>query len=289
MKYENQALIDGLDNMAKNILDKKPNNKYRDRFFPEVINRLNLLVGVEIGVDKAEFSEHLLDRSHLDRLYCVDTWMNNFGSDCKPGEYDKDGNVRFEEAKKKLDKYKGRVYPLRMTSAEASVLFKDETLDFVYIDGDHSLEGVYVDLKCWLPKLRIGGIIAGHDYKDGPDSGISDYFGNQLPYAVKTVVDNIGQRYGYAVREVGGLIKSWYFTKNQYTLDDVKAHLIPEKCSKAELKSVQKLLSETANDPDLVIKESFAFDLSDLKKFDNDKKYELSEEGNALLEELKCK
>ena len=50
-----------------------------------------------------------------------------------------------------------------------------------------------------LSEFKIGGIIAGHDYKDGPKSGISDYFGKQLNYHIKTVVDYYGQRYGYKI------------------------------------------------------------------------------------------
>jgi hypothetical protein len=40
-----------------------------------------------------------------------------------------------------------------------------EPLDFVYIDGDHSYEGVLRDIHAWTPHVRKGGIIAGHDYR----------------------------------------------------------------------------------------------------------------------------
>jgi hypothetical protein len=61
--------------------------------------------------------------------------------------------------------------------------------------------------------VRTGGVIAGHDYKDGPKSGMKDYWGNHLDYKIETVVDYYGARYGYKVNSVGGRILSWWFVK----------------------------------------------------------------------------
>ena len=44
--------------------------------------------------------------------------------------------------------------------------FKDESLDFVYIDGAHDYKNVYKDLKAWSKKVKKGGIVAGDDYVD---------------------------------------------------------------------------------------------------------------------------
>lgn len=53
---------------------------------------------------------------------------------------------------------------LMTTSEMASMSVPDESLDFVYIDGDHHFEFVAQDLKLWGEKVRRGGIISGHDY-----------------------------------------------------------------------------------------------------------------------------
>jgi hypothetical protein len=55
----------------------------------------------------------------------------------------------------------------RLTSVEAAKLFPDKSLDLVYIDGDHRTESVIADITSWLPKIRKGGIISGHDYSHG--------------------------------------------------------------------------------------------------------------------------
>jgi hypothetical protein len=51
-----------------------------------------------------------------------------------------------------------------MLSAEAATMFENGSLDFVYLDADHCFESVWQDLSVWYPKVRIGGILAGHDF-----------------------------------------------------------------------------------------------------------------------------
>lgn len=214
LRYENQELVDKVDGIAEKILAEQGKNKYRDHFFPLIIDAMGLKCGVEIGVDKAEFSLHILSKSKIEKYYCVDNYMDGFGSNCKPGFYDKDGNKRFLEAQKTLEPFVSRSQILRTTSVEASKKFENNFLDFCYIDGDHSLDMIF-DLYSWVPKIKIGGIISGHDYKDGNRSGVSDFFGKQLDYKVKTCVDYYCQRYGYKLNVIGGRILSWFFVKNR--------------------------------------------------------------------------
>jgi hypothetical protein len=226
MNYENKEMVDHVDKVSGDILVVKNHMHHRDRFFPALIDQLGLKVGVEVGVDRAEFSEHLLSRSNIEKLHCIDTWMDNFGSNYKPEEYDPKGENRMKEALERLNKFGVRGNAIKATSVEAANSFHIDKIDFCYIDGDHTFEGVYVDIRAWLPKVRIGGIIAGHDYKDGPKSGINDCFGQQLPFGVKTVVDGFCQRYGYPLRVVGGRILSWFFVKNKEVEDPLGVYAV---------------------------------------------------------------
>ena len=56
------------------------------------------------------------------------------------------------------------INPIQMDSIQASQLYKDESLDFVFIDADHAYESVLSDIQAWYPKVKIGGILAGDDY-----------------------------------------------------------------------------------------------------------------------------
>jgi len=51
-----------------------------------------------------------------------------------------------------------------MKSTEATTLYEDNSLDFVFIDGSHLYEDVLADLQAWFPKVKKGGHIAGHDF-----------------------------------------------------------------------------------------------------------------------------
>jgi predicted O-methyltransferase YrrM len=56
---------------------------------------------------------------------------------------------------------------VRLTSVEAAATYEDSSLDFVFIDADHSYESVREDIIAWWPKVKAGGIISGHDYHMG--------------------------------------------------------------------------------------------------------------------------
>ena len=81
-----------------------------------------------------------------------------------------------------------------MTSMEAVANFDDNSLDFVYIDGLHTFDAVMLDLIFWSPKVRSGGIVAGHDYLEFPNGGI-------IP-AVRAYVTGHG-------------ISDWYVTRDK--------------------------------------------------------------------------
>ena len=66
----------------------------------------------------------------------------------------------------------GRCTLLQKTSAEAALAFEHNSLDFVYLDGDHRTLAVLSDLELWWPRVKPGGILAGHDIVcpgEGPD------------------------------------------------------------------------------------------------------------------------
>ena len=53
---------------------------------------------------------------------------------------------------------------IKGTSWEMANNFEDESVDFVFIDAGHEYDSVVKDITSWLPKIKKGGIISGHDY-----------------------------------------------------------------------------------------------------------------------------
>ncbi|MCF7763110.1 MAG: tetratricopeptide repeat protein [Verrucomicrobia bacterium] len=139
----------------------------RRQLLPELLNRLGLTgTGVEIGVQRGDFSSILLRNWKGERLISIDPWRE-FPAD----DYVDVANVPQEShdlfyrlTLKRLMPFGNRSVVWRLTSIEGTELIPDQSLDFCYLDGDHSLEGVREDLKHWMPKVKPGGILAGHDY-----------------------------------------------------------------------------------------------------------------------------
>ncbi len=118
-------------------------------------------VGVEVGVYKGHFSEHLL-KTWGGILYMVDPWrpLDNYIDTSNA----KDRYENINETIKNIEGYDDRGRMMRMTSYQASKMFADNSLDFVYIDANHSYESVKEDIKVWYPKVAKGGYLCGDDY-----------------------------------------------------------------------------------------------------------------------------
>lgn len=121
--------------------------------------------GAEIGVWKGEFSEALCQGVSGLQLRCVDAW----GGD--PTYHERKEAVSWAKVRRQAE---ARLSPYRCRidarcSIEAARDVRDRSLDFVYIDGNHGRDQVYADLAAWAPKVRRGGLVAGHDYREFPD------------------------------------------------------------------------------------------------------------------------
>jgi predicted O-methyltransferase YrrM len=69
---------------------------------------------------------------------------------------------------------------VQKTSDDAVLDFTDESFDFIYIDGIHQYENVKQDIINYLPKVKKGGVIGGHDYGPhwpGVKQAVDEMFG----------------------------------------------------------------------------------------------------------------
>jgi len=121
-------------------------------------------IGVEVGTFEGFLTDLVLKFKKPSKYYIVDPYavyndITGSLSGLKQDQWD----VIYASV---CQKYKDKPYVevIRKTSAEAAKDFSDESLDFVYIDGDHKQQSVYNDICAWFPKVKKGGFIAGHDY-----------------------------------------------------------------------------------------------------------------------------
>ena len=151
----------------------------------------------EVGVWHGQLSELLL-RSGLN-VIMVDNWL--------PGELQSDRYKETKDFHSTLVEEKvqaaeicarGRAGPfgdqakiIKANSTEAARATDDKSLDMVFLDADHSYDGVKEDIHEWMPKVQPGGWIGGHDYGEPPPGA------------------NVGKRFG-VTEAVQAMIPPWY-------------------------------------------------------------------------------
>lgn len=134
--------------------------------FPLFLQTLGLNgTAVEVGVAEGHYSRTFLEL-WSGKYVMVDRWCQVEGYDDVMNGPDAEHEARYRQALSVAKDYADRCSIYRMDSARAASKFEDRSLDFVYIDGDHSYEGCKRDIIAWAPKIRHGGILAGHDYYD---------------------------------------------------------------------------------------------------------------------------
>ncbi len=120
--------------------------------------------------------------NQVSHITCIDPWRNGYDEN-DAASYQHPMETVEAQFDKLLEEYKN-IRKLKMTSKEASEKIKDGSLDFVYIDGLHTREGVAQDIELWLPKVRKGGFVGGHDYASkhhpGVKVAVDEAFGKPL-------------------------------------------------------------------------------------------------------------
>jgi predicted O-methyltransferase YrrM len=132
---------------------------------------------VEVGSWKGRSAAFMAVEIHNSgkkiKFDCIDTWEGSAEhTDPTLPSYEpllevKDG--LYNDFLKNISPVKHIINPVKMTSVEASNLYKDSSLDFVFIDAAHDYDNVLLDISNWSKKVKVGGILSGHDYSWSED------------------------------------------------------------------------------------------------------------------------
>lgn len=125
--------------------------------------------GAELGVSHGRFTAFVCGVLQDASMIAVDLWQEIPARDVPGSETyaDRPHEAVYRNFVAHCDKYlKGRVMIYREDTAEAARHVDDGALDYVFIDADHTYEGCKRDIAAWAPKVRKGGLIAGHDYNE---------------------------------------------------------------------------------------------------------------------------
>lgn len=117
--------------------------------------------GAEVGVFRGQFAQALLNLHGGMYLLMVDSWVGH-----EQPRHGRTQEALIDEAKHRTEFAEDRREIIRMDSLTAAATIEDASLDFVFVDADHSYEGALADIQAWAPKVKPGGMLSGHDYDD---------------------------------------------------------------------------------------------------------------------------
>lgn len=167
---------------------------------------------VEVGTHRGVFAEELCRIRDGGVLYCIDPWVP-YPQDEFLADKGATRNHDLVAAKALLKPYiaSGRCHLHRMTSLAAADVCPERKLCLAYIDADHRYEEAAADIAAWWPKVRPGGILAGHDFicpgetcNDGVQRAVLEFMAD-TGLDVQLVPENGPKTAGFAW--------SWYVEK----------------------------------------------------------------------------
>lgn len=150
-------------------------------------------IGAWKGASTAYLAVEIINSGKNIKLDVVDTWK---GSDNDPAQFNYDPDIKanngniFNIFEKNIKPVRHVINPIQLSSVEAAKLYDDKSLDFVFIDGNHGYDAVINDIMAWLPKIKNGGWIGGHDYNHPSLPGVTQAVQDCLGFKVQAIPGN---------------------------------------------------------------------------------------------------
>lgn len=151
-----------IENKLINIINS---SKDRYDFWSSFLSFYKLGIVCELGVYKGDFAHKILKKcSFIQKYIMIDPWRN-LSKWNKPANHKKDTfDIFYKETLEKTNFAKHKRVILKGRTIEVINEIPNNSLDFIYIDGDHTLKGISVDLISVWKKLKQNGFIAGDDF-----------------------------------------------------------------------------------------------------------------------------
>lgn len=121
-------------------------------------------IGTYLGRSLSYLAVEIANSGKKIQLDAVDTWQGSPDEPYQQIQEEVKNGTLWNDFLRNIEPVKEYVNIVRSDSVEASKLYADESLDFVFIDASHHYKYVKADLDAWYPKVKKGGFIGGHDY-----------------------------------------------------------------------------------------------------------------------------
>jgi peptidoglycan/xylan/chitin deacetylase (PgdA/CDA1 family) len=155
-------------------------------------------VGAEIGIFRGIFAQQILTHlSGIEKYYCVDPWKVSDKEHIltlqrNSVERTSNHEALFKQFKNRTKSWEKKIVILRHFSQDALIYVPDGSLDWVFIDACHSYNHSKADIIGWSKKVKVGGIISGHDFVD---PGLRKGVVRKVPFGVGKAVEELVPKY----------------------------------------------------------------------------------------------
>lgn len=183
----------------------------RDQWLTAVVKEhlKDVNIAVEVGVYRGSYSNSIVGKLQPAAFYGVDPYQLFEDYTNAPTDQAYKDQTRLNQLftkTRELYKKQNNSTLLRTTGVEAAKQFDDLSIDFVYIDGDHTYEFVKGDIAAWWPKIKPGGILSGHDY-------IKEHHIRKIPFGVIQAVTEFAEKEKLEVKKTSDQYASWWVIK----------------------------------------------------------------------------
>lgn len=151
-------------------------------------------IGAEVGVFKGRFASKMLNLlPKIQKYYCVDPWEHyeDYTNMLRPGT--KESRIPpdrvFAMFQKAIKPWRNKIVIVREMSMDGLPHIPDNSLDWVFIDANHTYEYAREDIVGWDKKLKVGGLLSGHDFHD------LNAHDRKVPFGVKRAVKELVPNY----------------------------------------------------------------------------------------------
>ena len=140
-------------------------NVYKDMiaFAPQYSAEKFVEIGAWKGKSICYAGVEIINSGKNIRLDSVDTWEGSPGEPVLMNDESVINKTLYDEFIKNIEPVRRVVTPIKLPSVQAANMYADNSVFFVFIDGSHLYEAVKEDILAWLPKVKSGCFIGGHD------------------------------------------------------------------------------------------------------------------------------
>jgi hypothetical protein len=153
--------------------------------------------GAEVGVLRGATALQVLRKCPRATHIMVDPWESPSADSRYRQSFGKTQQLpqekfdqMYEQLLEKVRKYGERAKVWRARSKDAAEKVEAHSLDYVFIDAEHTYEAVRDDIIAWLPKVKQGGWIGGHDYDNPGFEGVKEAVDEAFPDGVERGADH---------------------------------------------------------------------------------------------------